>query len=512
VSQLPGSRKVAKKPLSSRRLSVQQTFRSLVRRNASNYYALVIMGGRNRSSFRVIRLPVIVVLVAATAIAYRVSAHDIPNDVTVHAFLKPQGNRLNLLVRVPLRACRDIDFPTREPGYLDLAQADDSLRDAATLWISDNIELYEGDSRVRDPRIIAARVSLESERFESYDEGVALVTSARLPLETELFWNQGLLDVLFEYSIQSDQSTFSIRPALAGLGIRVVTVLRFLPSAGVTRAFELEGDPGLVRLDPRWHHAALRFVEAGFWHILDGTDHLLFLFCLVIPFRRFGPLIKIITAFTIAHSITLIASAYNFGPEALWFPPLIETLIAVSIIYMALENIVGSNVQRRWMIALGFGLVHGFGFSLALRQTLQFAGSHLLTSLLSFNIGVELGQLLVLVLLIPLLEALFRFVVAEHIGTIIISALVAHTAWHWMIERGERLRQFGWPTMNVALLATAIRWLMVIVVFAGVVWLIGIVRRRRIAAAESNIDATVGSDVANEPELVVQSSTKPRKS
>jgi HupE/UreJ protein len=468
------------------------------------------MGWRNRSSFRVIRLPVIVVLVAATAIAYRVSAHDIPNDVTVHAFLKPQGNRLNLLVRVPLRACRDIDFPTREPGYLDLAQADESLRDAATLWISDNIELYEGDSRVRDPRIIAARVSLESERFESYDEGVALVTSARLPLETELYWNQGLLDVLFEYSIQSDQSTFSIRPALAGLGIRVVTVLRFLPSAGVTRAFEFEGDPGLVRLDPRWHQAALRFVEAGFWHILDGTDHLLFLFCLVIPFRRFGPLIKVITAFTIAHSITLIASAYNFGPEALWFPPLIETLIAVSIIYMALENIVGSNVQRRWMIALGFGLVHGFGFSFALRQTLQFAGSHLLTSLLSFNVGVELGQLLVLVLLIPLLEALFRFVVAERIGTIIISALVAHTAWHWMIERGARLRQFGWPAMNVALLGTAIRWLMVIVVFAGVVWLIGIARRRRIAVPESNIDATVGSDVANEPELVVQSSTKPK--
>ena len=69
---------------------------------------------------------------------------------------------------------------------------------------------------------------------------------------------------------------------------------------------------------------------------------------------------------------------------------------------MALENIVGaSTVHRRWMITFGFGLVHGFGFSFALRQTLQFAGSHLLTSLLSFNVGVELGQLLVLVLLIP---------------------------------------------------------------------------------------------------------------
>ena len=63
---------------------------------------------------------------------------------------------------------------------------------------------------------------------------------------------------------------------------------------------------------------------------------------------------------------TSIASAYNLGPDALWFPPLIETLIAVSIVYMALENIVGSKVERRWMIAFGFGLVHGFGFSFAL--------------------------------------------------------------------------------------------------------------------------------------------------
>src|SRR5206468_10741709 len=117
-----------------------------------------------------------------------------------------------------------------------------------------------------------------------------------------------------------------------------------------------------------------------------------------------------------------------------WFPPLIETLIAMSIVYMALENIVGgSTVHRRWMIAFGFGLVHGFGFSFALRETLQFAGDHLLASLLAFNIGVELGQLLVLLPFIPLLEALFRFAVAERMGTIIVSALVAHTGWHWMI-------------------------------------------------------------------------------
>ena len=433
----------------------------------------------SKSGRRIVRPRVIAALAAALILTpqLRTAAHDIPNDVTVQAFLKPEGQRLHLLVRVPLRACRDVDFPTRGPGYLDLAKADTSLRDAATLWISDNVELYESDTRLSAPPVIAARASLESERFfESYDDAFAHVTGARLPLETELYWNQGLLDVLFECPINSEESSFSIHPRLAGLGLRVVTVLRFMPPGGAVRAFEFDGDPGLVRLDPRWHQAALRFVQAGFFHILDGTDHLLFLFCLVIPFRRFRPLITVVTAFTIAHSVTLIASAYNLGPDALWFPPLIETLIAVSIVYMALENIVGSNVQRRWMIALGFGLVHGFGFSFALRQNLQFAGSHLLTSLLSFNVGVELGQLLVLLLLIPVLAILFRFVVAERIGTIILSALVAHTGWHWMIDRGERLRQFGWPVISTAQLVNVMRWLIVILILAGLVWLAFAVR------------------------------------
>jgi hypothetical protein len=408
------------------------------------------------------------------------AAHDIPNDVTVQAFVKPDGERLHLLVRVPLKAMRDIDFPKRATGYLDLAGADAALRDAATQWISDNVDLYEGDARIENPRVVAARISLESDRsFASYEEALAHVSGPRLPKDTELYWNQGLLDVLFEYTIHFGRVDFSIRPRLAQLGLRVVTVLRFLPSSGVVRAFEFTGDPGLVRLDPRWGQAALRFVEAGFFHILDGTDHLLFLFCLVIPFRRLRPLIVVVSAFTIAHSITLIASAYNLGPGALWFPPLIETLIATSIVYMALENIVGSKVRLRWLIAFAFGLVHGFGFSFALRETLQFAGSHLLVSLLAFNVGVELGQLLVLVLLIPLLEVLFRFVVAQRIGTIILSALVAHTGWHWMIERAERLSQFRWPALDAAMLAAAIPWLMILLILAGLIWLAFEALRRR---------------------------------
>ena len=419
---------------------------------------------------------ILVAVVVSTA-----GAHDIPNDIAIQTFFKPEGQTLHYLVRIPLKAMREVEFPRRGVGYLDLARVDEYLHDAATQWIAQFTEIDEDGAPLPKPAIVETRVSLESDKsFTSYEQALAHVRGPRLPDNTDVFWDQVMFDLLMDYPIQSDQAKFSIHPGYERLGLRVVTALQFMPPTGVVRAFEFLGDPGLVRLDPRWYQAAARFVEMGFYHILDGTDHLLFLFCLVIPFRRWRPLIAVVTSFTVAHSITLIASAFNLGPDALWFPPLIETLIAVSILYMALENIVGGNIKRRWMITFGFGLVHGFGFSFALRETLQFAGSHLLTSLLSFNVGVELGQLLVLLLLIPALELLFRYGVEERMGTIILSAIVAHTAWHWMIERGDQLRKFRfqWPALTATFMLTAVRWLTIAVVIAFFAWLFFLRRSR----------------------------------
>jgi HupE/UreJ protein len=422
-------------------------------------------------------------------------AHDIPNDVTVQMLVKPEGAHLHLLVRVPLKAMRDISFPQRGPGYLDLERAAALLPGAARLWIAGFFEIYEGDALLSNPQVLATRISLPSDfSFTSYEQALDHVTGPPLPDSTDVFWDQTMLDVLFDSPIQSERSRFSIQPRFARLGLRVITVLRFVPPGGEVRAFEFDGDPGLVRLDPRWHQAALRFVDLGFLHILDGTDHLLFLFCLVIPFRRLRTLIPVVTAFTVAHSITLIASAYNLAPDFLWFPPLIEVLISASIVYMALENIAGADsVQRRWMIAFGFGLVHGFGFSFALRQSLQFAGAHLLTSLLSFNIGVELGQLLVLLLLIPVLQLFFRFAIAERMGTIILSAIVAHTAWHWMLDRGSVLRQFrfAWPALDAALLVLVLRWLILFMILGGLLWLLRMASRWWAARSEPGARSSV---------------------
>ena len=439
------------------------------------------------------RILALFALVLAAASAPR--AHEIPNEVTIYTFLKPEGERLLFLVRAPMKALRDVDVPRRDGvyrGYIALEHADRALHDAATQWIADFVKLYEEGRQLPYPEVMAVRASLPSDRsFESYDRALAHITGPPLAVETNLIWEEGLLDVAFTFPVQSDRSRFAISPGLTRLGERVNVVLRFLPLGGAERAFDVHGDPGIVELDPRWHQAAFRFTKDGFFHILDGIDHLLFLLALVIPFRRLRSLIIVVTAFTLAHSVTLIASAYDLAPDALWFPPLVETLIAVSIVYMTFENIIGAvgradagaatsptlaaadrDLNRRWAVAFGFGLIHGFGFSFALRESLQFAGSHLLTSLLAFNVGVELGQLLVLVVLVPALTLLFRYVVAERIGTILLSALVAHTGWHWATERGEQLLQFPWPAVNTALLLTTVRMLMVMVAASALAWLV----------------------------------------
>jgi hypothetical protein len=402
-------------------------------------------------------------------------------------FVKPEGQRLRVLIRTPIASSADaVQWPTRADGVLAISQAADELQEAARVILADNITVYEDGRQLPYPTIAAVMASLPSDQsFDDYDRAVAHVTGAPLPDEIDLVITQGMLDVMLEYPIGSDRSTFSMHPNMARLGVEVLTVMRFLPPDRPERAFSLHNDPGLIHLDPSWVQAVWVFVVEGFFHILDGVDHLLFLFCLVIPFRRPGALLVIVTSFTVAHSITLIASAYGVAPDAGWFPPLVETLIAASIVYMALENVIAPGLRRRWILTFGFGLIHGFGFSFALRETLQFAGSHLLTSLVSFNVGVELGQLVVLAVFLPALALFFRLGIAERAGTIILSAIVAHTAWHWMSERFSALMLYPitLPALDTTFFLMLVRWLIVLTIAAAAAWLIsGLVGRTSINA------------------------------
>jgi len=409
------------------------------------------------------------------------AAHEVPPRVTVRAFVIAEGAVYRVLVRAPLEAMRDVEFPLRERGLLDLGRADSTLHDAARLWIADATRLYANGDALPAPTIVSVRAALPSDRsFEDATSALASFQAPRLDSSVAIPAQQVLLDVMLEYPMTSADARLAIDARYATLGLRTTTVIRRVYADGSERAYLYEGDEGLLQLEPNWWHSASRFVTMGVGHLLEGIDHLLFLLCLIVPVRRVRPLIGIVTAFTVAHSITLVASVLGYAPTALWFPPLVEMLIAASIVYMAIENIVGAKLERRWLVAFAFGLVHGFGFSYALGESLQFAGGNLAIALAAFNIGIELGQLLVLVVAVPLLTWLFTRVVPERTGAIIVSVLVAHTAWHWMTERFEAVRsyRFEWPALDLSLAVGGIRLLMGLLIVGGVAWgLSGIMTR-----------------------------------
>lgn len=140
------------------------------------------------------------------------------------------------------------------------------------------------------------------------------------------------------------------------------------------------------------------YLMLGMKHIWSGIDHLLFILALILARATTKDYIKIITAFTVGHSITLCLAAL----EILSIPStIIEPLIALSIVYIAFENFRKEKTKWRWLVALGFGLIHGFGFAEVLRGTLD---ENFVLPLLSFNLGVEVGQLAVLLALIPLMK------------------------------------------------------------------------------------------------------------
>ncbi|MEX0739011.1 MAG: HupE/UreJ family protein [Pseudohongiella sp.] len=405
----------------------------------------------------------------------RAFADEIPSRVAVQGFVKAEPGRLNLLMRIPMDSVGEAGLPLRgSVGYLIFSEARDDLEEIAGNRILQSIQMFEGDRLLDNPRIDAVRVSLPSSRaFVDYESALANVRSAPLADDVDLYYRQGFLDVLASYPVDSVSSRFSIDARLGGLGLETTTVLRYIVDDGSERTFSYIGNPGRVYLDPRWYQAVFNFIALGFDHILEGADHLLFLFCLLIPLRRVGALIPVVTSFTIAHSITLIASALGWVPSAIWFPSLIETLIALSIVYMALENIVGVKQRHRWMVTFCFGLVHGFGFSFLLTESMQFAGSHLVMSLLAFNLGVEFGQILVLVLMVPVIHLLFKYALPERIGVILLSALVAHWAWHWMAERfvGFMAYDLSLPALDRYFFAGLLQWGALLALSLGVLWL-----------------------------------------
>jgi HupE / UreJ protein len=189
---------------------------------------------------------------------------------------------------------------------------------------------------------------------------------------------------------------------------------------------------------------ALRFLRLGVLHIFTGYDHIAFLIGLLLLGGSFPTLVKIVTSFTLAHSITLALAALDILAPP---PRLIEPLIAASIVFVAAENLwalrsrgesrdaeAAAALRHRWMLTFAFGLVHGFGFASALRA-LHLPRAGLAASLVTFNLGVEAGQLCIVAVALPLLAFLRTkrwFVPA---GVRALSGAVGAAGIFWLVQR-----------------------------------------------------------------------------
>ena len=176
------------------------------------------------------------------------------------------------------------------------------------------------------------------------------------------------------------------------------------------------------------------FLKLGVEHILTGYDHLLFLFGLLVACRRFSTAAKIVTCFTLAHSLTLALAALDVVQLS---GRVVEPLIAASIVFVGVENIVRrGEPQWRWALTFALGLIHGFGFAGALKEAgLGSSGAALLVPLFSFNLGVELGQVGIAAVLLPLLWKLRDLPAFERHGRVVISAAIALAGLWWFVTR-----------------------------------------------------------------------------
>ena len=443
---------------------------------------------RQRSALRMVAAALIALTFHAV-----LGAHDIPDEIVLQSYVKPEGERLQVLLRIPLLAITDANLPKDGPGYLALRHLDPALREAAT-QISNGIVFLENDRRLVNSTLASARISLPSDRsFNSYEAALTRMRGPKLPDDTQIYYNQGFLDLEFRYPIRSQDSRFSMRVLFGrGLANRTASYITFIRPDGGVRVFRTHDDTSIVRLDPQLHEAAWVFLSAGFYRFLNAWDPLLFVILLAIPYRRARDLVKPIAAFAVAHSLALGLASRGFVPADAWFPPAIGAIIALSVVYLAIENAIapstllrastatslGASLRHRWIVALVFGLAHGYAFAIDLGETLQFAGSHPWAALAAYNAGLELGALIILAIAVPAFNLLFSQVLTERVGTILASVLAGHVGWHWMTERFA-IAQMNWPPFDVNLLLMIVRWLLALTVVGGILWFVADLMKKK---------------------------------
>lgn len=340
---------------------------------------------------RGLMLMLTVITLAAALLPRATLAHEGPQ--TGFASMRLDGRQVHYALTLPSMPSLPGDpaGAIASPDYAALAR-----HVAGTLQLSSGGErctMASGGVRPPSPPRVAVTVDL------TFD---CPAIGEQLELRTDVFDRIGRSEhILVRFdSDRPDQAAQQLMLADETRDARFVTGV----NAGAGAALAISADGSTAPVDANAPGVG-EFVWLGIEHILIGWDHLLFILALVLPGGSAGSLIRTITAFTVAHSITLGLAATGLVSVP---SGLVEALIALSIAWVAAENLFSKRpLDRRWQISFLFGLIHGFGFSNVLRE-IGLPKDSLLLALLNFNIGVELGQLLVIALLLPLLALMRR--------------------------------------------------------------------------------------------------------
>jgi hypothetical protein len=150
--------------------------------------------------------------------------------------------------------------------------------------------------------------------------------------------------------------------------------------------------------------------------------------------------------------------------------PLFETCVAAVIVLLAIENVVAPSLRRRWFLASGVGVLSGFDFGHMLADNWQFAGAHAVLSAVSFNLGVALGDVVALALAFVALGVLFTYVTGQRLGVVVLSLVLGHAAWHWMLDSGHGFEHAASGIVSTGSAAVVAWWISLGLLVGGVAW------------------------------------------
>lgn len=253
---------------------------------------------------------------------------------------------------------------------------------------------------------------LSQQPFATLDEAIRAFDAPLYPDDTAAtFVGDTVVDVMLRYRTGGAVYAYSfgstLDPGLEGQDETANLLLDHFPGeALVFRERGLLQTP--IDVTRSALAAAYTFVVEGVRHILEGTDHVLFVLCLTIGAVGFKNLLWRVTGFTLGHTVTLIVGFLGYAPSAPWFIPAVEAGIALSIIYAGVIAVMNRPGAGTFIITAAIGLLHGLGFSFVLHEILRVDAPNLWQSLLSFNLGVEVGQVAIVLLVWPLLWLLAR--------------------------------------------------------------------------------------------------------